>query len=68
MTSPVLVTGGTGRLGRSVVARLVEAVRKGALLPPPGHTEGVRTWDQFLTEELRENGAALDSASRVKGA
>jgi uncharacterized protein YbjT (DUF2867 family) len=25
MTSPVLVTGGTGRLGRSVVARLVEA-------------------------------------------
>jgi uncharacterized protein YbjT (DUF2867 family) len=30
-----------------------KAVRNGALLPLPGHTEGVRTWDQFLTEELR---------------
>jgi uncharacterized protein YbjT (DUF2867 family) len=38
---PVLVPGG-------------KAVRNGALLPPPGHTEGVRTWDQFLDEELRE--------------
>jgi uncharacterized protein YbjT (DUF2867 family) len=25
------------------------AVRNGALLPPPGHTIGSRTWDQFLT-------------------
>jgi hypothetical protein len=24
------------------------AVRNGALLPPPGHTVGSRTWDQFL--------------------
>jgi uncharacterized protein YbjT (DUF2867 family) len=24
------------------------AVRDGALLPPPGHTTGSRTWDQFL--------------------
>jgi hypothetical protein len=24
------------------------AVRDGALLPPPGHTVGARTWDQFL--------------------
>jgi uncharacterized protein YbjT (DUF2867 family) len=24
------------------------AVRNGALLPPPGHTVGARTWDQFL--------------------
>jgi uncharacterized protein YbjT (DUF2867 family) len=24
------------------------AVRNGALLPPPGHTAGSRTWDQFL--------------------
>ena len=44
------------------------AVRNGALLPPRGHTEGARTWDQFLAEELGENGAALNSASRVKGA
>src|SRR5579863_7676447 len=29
-----------------------KAVRNGALLPPPGHTEGTRTWDQFLDEEL----------------
>jgi uncharacterized protein YbjT (DUF2867 family) len=28
-----------------------KAVRNGALLPPPGHTEGVRTWDQLLAEE-----------------
>lgn len=45
-----------------------KAVRKGALLPPPEHTEGVGTWDQFLAEELRENRAAPDSASRVNGA
>jgi hypothetical protein len=30
-----------------------KAVRGGALLPPPAHTEGARTWDQFLAEELR---------------
>jgi nucleoside-diphosphate-sugar epimerase len=107
MTSPVLVTGGTGRLGRSVVARLVEAgqevrvlarrqrdthpqatfftgdLRRGdgidpavraagviihcatSTLPPPGHTEGVRTWDQFLAEELAEH---RDPAARVKSA
>ena len=30
------------------------AVRNGALLPPPGHTVGSRTWDQFLTTQLRQ--------------
>jgi uncharacterized protein YbjT (DUF2867 family) len=45
-----------------------KAVRNGALLPPPGHTEGVRTWDQFLDEELQEFRGGLDSASRVKSA
>jgi uncharacterized protein YbjT (DUF2867 family) len=45
-----------------------KAVRNGALLPPPGHTEGVRTWDQFLDEELREFRGGLGSASRVKSA
>jgi|HubBroStandDraft_4_1064222.scaffolds.fasta_scaffold126882_1 uncharacterized protein YbjT (DUF2867 family) len=29
------------------------AVRNGALLPPPGHTTGCRTWDQFLTQSVR---------------
>jgi uncharacterized protein YbjT (DUF2867 family) len=28
-----------------------KAVRNGALLPPPGHSEGVRTWHQFLAME-----------------
>jgi uncharacterized protein YbjT (DUF2867 family) len=28
------------------------AVRNGALLPPPGHTAGSRTWDQFLAAQL----------------
>jgi len=45
-----------------------KAVRNGALLPPAGHTEGVRTWDQFLAEELREHRGGLDPASRVKSA
>jgi uncharacterized protein YbjT (DUF2867 family) len=30
------------------------AVRDGALLPPPGHTVGSRTWDQFLAAQLRQ--------------
>jgi uncharacterized protein YbjT (DUF2867 family) len=45
-----------------------KAVRNGALLPPPGHTEGTRTWDQFLAEELPEHRGDLDHASRVTGA
>jgi uncharacterized protein YbjT (DUF2867 family) len=30
------------------------AVRNGALLPAPGHTTGCRTWEQFLTTQLRQ--------------
>ena len=45
-----------------------KAVRDGALLPLPGHTEGIRTWDQFLDEELPESRGGPDSASRVKSA
>jgi uncharacterized protein YbjT (DUF2867 family) len=30
------------------------AARNGALLPPPGHTTGRATWDQFLTTQLRQ--------------
>ena len=33
------------------------AVRNGGLLPPPGHTEGTRTWDQFLATQLRHHAA-----------
>jgi uncharacterized protein YbjT (DUF2867 family) len=45
-----------------------KAVRNGALLPPPGHTEGIRTWDQFLAGELPEHRSGLDRASQVKTA
>jgi uncharacterized protein YbjT (DUF2867 family) len=45
-----------------------KAVRNGALLPPPGHTEGVRTWDQFLDEQLPEPRGGPDPATRVKSA
>jgi uncharacterized protein YbjT (DUF2867 family) len=45
-----------------------KAVRNGALLPSPGHTEGVRTWDQFLAEELEQPHRDLGAASRVKRA
>jgi uncharacterized protein YbjT (DUF2867 family) len=31
-----------------------KAVRHGALLPPPRHTVGTRTWDQFLSTRLQE--------------
>ena len=42
-----------------------KAVRNGALLPPPGHTEGVRTWDQFLDEELPELRTPMNGAPIV---
>ena len=45
-----------------------KAVRNGALLPPKGHTEGARTWDQFLAEELPQSRGGVDSAARVKSA
>jgi uncharacterized protein YbjT (DUF2867 family) len=45
-----------------------KAVRGGALLPPPGHSEGARTWGQFLAEELQEPRGGLDPASPVKTA
>jgi uncharacterized protein YbjT (DUF2867 family) len=41
-----------------------KAVRNGALLPPPGHAEGVRTWGRFLAEEvLRNKGGGSAPAS-----
>jgi hypothetical protein len=44
-----------------------KAVRHGALLPPPGHTVGTKTWDQFLTARVQEHGSDLVPASRVNG-
>jgi uncharacterized protein YbjT (DUF2867 family) len=35
-----------------------KAVRNGALLPPPGHTTGINTWHQFLTERLKQDPTA----------
>jgi uncharacterized protein YbjT (DUF2867 family) len=43
-----------------------KAARKGVLLPPPGHTEGARTWDQFLDEEIPGFRGGPDAESRVK--
>jgi uncharacterized protein YbjT (DUF2867 family) len=40
-------------------------MRNGALLPSPGHTAGVATWDQFLTARLQQHDR--DPASRVGG-
>ena len=34
-----------------------KAVRSGALLPPPRHIVGTRTWDQFLTARLQGSSA-----------
>ena len=31
------------------------AVRNGALLPPPGHTAGSRTWSQYLATHLDQS-------------
>jgi uncharacterized protein YbjT (DUF2867 family) len=45
-----------------------KAVRNGALLPPPGHTEGARTWSQFLDEALPQAHGVSDPASQAKSA
>ena len=42
-----------------------KAIRNGALLPPPDHTEGVRTWDQYLAEELPPPRTGQNPAPRV---
>jgi uncharacterized protein YbjT (DUF2867 family) len=38
-----------------------KAVRNGALLPKSAHTEGVRTWDQFLAERSASDFTRWDS-------
>jgi uncharacterized protein YbjT (DUF2867 family) len=47
----ILVTGGTGTLGRLVVPLLREAVRSGANLAPD-RAAGGRTWEEFLADRV----------------
>ena len=60
MTLPILVTGGTGRLGRRVVRRLVAAGSGIQMLTRHGRqaADGV----QFLTGDLR-TGEGVDAAA-----
>ena len=59
MTSPVLVTGGTGRLGRSVVARLVDAGRDVRVLAR--RQRDTQPQVTFFTGDLRR-GEGIDPA------
>lgn len=63
MTSPVLVTDGTGRLGRSVVAQLVEAGRDVRVLAR--RERDTQPQVTFFTGDLRQ-GEGIDAA--VSGA
>jgi uncharacterized protein YbjT (DUF2867 family) len=59
MTSPILVTGGTGTLGRRVVTRLREAGRDVRVLSRHGHEAAERI--QYVTGDLLA-GQGIDSA------
>jgi uncharacterized protein YbjT (DUF2867 family) len=59
MTSPVLVTGGTGRLGQAVVARLVEADQDVRVLAR--RRRDTRPHVTFFTGDLR-SGDGIDAA------
>jgi uncharacterized protein YbjT (DUF2867 family) len=59
MTSPVLVTGGTGRLGRSVVARLVDVGREVRVLAR--RERGTQPQVTFFIGDLRR-GEGIDPA------
>lgn len=64
MTLPVLVTGGTGRLGRRVVARLVDAGCDVRVLAR--HQRDTPSAAAFFTGDLR-SGAGIDPAVRGVG-
>src|SRR5579863_8649503 len=64
MTSPVLVAGGTGRLGRSVVARLVEAGHDVRVLARRQRDTQLRV--TFFPGDLRR-GDGIDAAVRGAG-
>jgi uncharacterized protein YbjT (DUF2867 family) len=66
MTSPILVTGGTGTLGRQVVPRLLEAGCDVRILSRRGHEATGGT--EYVTGDLRKDegiGAAVDGAEIV---
>jgi uncharacterized protein YbjT (DUF2867 family) len=65
MTSPILVTGGTGRLGRAVVARLVDADRDVRVLAR--HERDTLPQVRFFTGDLRR-GEGIDAAVSGVGA
>jgi uncharacterized protein YbjT (DUF2867 family) len=65
MIAPILVTGGTGRLGRQVVARLVEAGCAVRVLAR--HRRETPTQVTFFTGDLRR-GTGVDLAVRGVGA
>src|SRR5579863_4618505 len=64
MTSPVLVTGGTGRLGRSVVTRLIEAGQDVRVLAR--RQRGTEPQVRFFAGDLRQ-GEGIDAAVRGAG-
>jgi uncharacterized protein YbjT (DUF2867 family) len=64
MTSPVLLTGGTGRLGQSVVARPVAAGQEVRVLAR--HQRGTQPQVTFFTGDLRR-GEGIDAAVRGAG-
>jgi nucleoside-diphosphate-sugar epimerase len=64
MTSPVLVTGGTGRLGRFVVARLVDAGRDVRVLAR--RQRDTQPQVTFFAGDLRR-GEGIDPAVRGAG-
>ena len=64
MTSPVLVTGGTGRLGRSVVARLIDAGQDVRVLAR--RQSDTQPQVTFFAGDLRQ-GEGIDPAVRGAG-
>ena len=64
MTSPILVTGGTGRLGRAVVALLVDADCDVRVLAR--HKRDTLPQVTFFTGDLRR-GEGIDAAVSASG-
>lgn len=65
MTTPLLVTGGTGTLGRLIVPRLVEAGRTVRVLSRTPHEPGPGV--EYVTADLRSDDAGDAIAAAVDG-
>jgi NAD(P)-dependent dehydrogenase (short-subunit alcohol dehydrogenase family) len=57
VNQPILVTGGSGTLGRGVVARLLDT----------GHAVGRRTWEQFLADQVGHHTPAGAEGTTTEG-